>query len=90
MKTFKTLRKYYEKVETGEKTFELRKDDRPEGMPEVNEEICLVEIDDTTLAKTGRSLNCKVLYVLKDETYLQPGYYAMSVERVASVAVQRL
>ena len=57
----KILPKYYEEVLNGNKTFELRKDDRDY---KINDVLRLKEWDETYY--TGRTFICTVKYILRD------------------------
>lgn len=74
----KTVSPFFEEVERGQKTFEIRKDDRP------------FQVGDTLVLRHWDSLrkcflaephiHVKVKYILRDERFLPPGYCCMSIE----------
>lgn len=72
----KTLLPFYEEVLNGNKTFELRKDDRDY---KVNDILRLREYDGTYY--TGRTFICTVKYVLRDcENFgLKKGFVIMGI-----------
>lgn len=67
---------YFEKVLTGEKKFEIRKDDR--GF-QSGDRLLLKEWDPERGCFTGRSVECLVNYILRSFEGLMPGYVAMSI-----------
>ena len=69
--------KYYQYIEDGTKTFEIRRDDR--GF-KVGDVLHLMEYDPIKLEYTGMSLNVEVTYILSDFMGLQVGYVAMQIE----------
>ncbi|SFV08074.1 ASCH/PUA domain-containing protein [Alicyclobacillus macrosporangiidus] len=88
----KTWPEYFEPLLRGEKTVELRKDDRGYA---VGDTLILREYDPETGQYTGRSCTRLVTHILRGEPWLQPGYAALSVvdtekegalERVAQAA----
>lgn len=71
----KILPEWYETLLSGEKTFEVRKDDRePKFQP--RDELFLREFDGTKY--TGRTITATVTLVLRNE-YCKEGYCIMSV-----------
>lgn len=80
----KVLKKYFELIEKGEKTFELRLADWDCNPGDV---LILIEIDDQTKEPTGRKMSKKVGYVGKtkefdfwnEEEVQQHGYQIISL-----------
>lgn len=73
----KILPGYFEKVVSGEKTFEIRKNDRDF---EEGDTLLLKEWDQITEQYTGREIGVVITYILDDETYLQPDYVALGIK----------
>lgn len=73
----KILKPYFEAVAAGDKTFELRKDDRPY---KIGDTLVLTEIGAKEVP-TGRVIKKKVGYVLRDcpEYGLDNGYCILSL-----------
>lgn len=73
----KTLPRYFERVLTGEKTFELRKNDRDF---QVGDQISLLEfnpdlIHEENKGYTGRIMGCSISYIFHGGQYgLESGY----------------
>lgn len=70
----KVLPKYFAAVSEGKKTFELRKDDR--GF-ELGDELRLREWDGNTYS--GRSITCKITYILKGFQGLEDDYAVLGI-----------
>ncbi len=71
--------KYFSEVVKGRKKVEIRKNDRDF---KVGDYLALNEIKNNDLPfpeYTGRSFMVKITHILEDETYLQPGYAALSI-----------
>ncbi|WP_051663137.1 ASCH/PUA domain-containing protein [Alicyclobacillus macrosporangiidus] len=88
----KTWPEYFEPLLHGEKTVELRKDDRGYA---VGDTLILREYDPDTRQYTGRICTRTVTHILRGGPWLQDGYVALSVvdkekeealERVANAA----
>lgn len=83
----KILPEHFEAWQRGEKTCELRKDDR-EPRFEAGDDLLLNELANITwsgvpvLGFTGRSITVRVLGVLRGHEGLAPGYCLMSCERM--------
>jgi hypothetical protein len=79
----KTWEKYFQLMTSGEKTFELRKNDR--GFL-VGHELLLREYNEDTQSYTGQTLRRKVTCILQsseDEDFgLKPGYCVMGLEKI--------
>jgi hypothetical protein len=73
----KILPKYYEKVLTGEKTFELRKNDRNY---KVGDKLILEEHH--LYSSSGRAYLCRITYILKDcsEYGLKDGFVILGIK----------
>lgn len=69
----KTWPEYFSDIESGEKRFELRKDDRPYT---VGDTLVLQEYDATKAKYSGNELTFTVSYILRNasEFGLMPGY----------------
>lgn len=81
MKThdLKTWKPFFEAVISGEKTFEMRKDDR--GF-EVGDSLRLIEVDpDNDLKPTGRLAQYKITYILRGEQWgILPEYAVLAIK----------
>lgn len=75
----KTLTPYFVAVVSGEKTFEVRKNDRDFHVGDflMLKEIMKIEEKQTY---TGRYCVVRVTYVLTDEEYVKPGYAILAFE----------
>ena len=73
----KTKPEYFGSVRNGEKTFEVRKKDRPF---EIGDYAALNEIDESGTYYTGRALLMRITYVLADEEFCKPGYVVLGLE----------
>ena len=68
---------YFEKVITGEKTFEVRRDDRPYAV-----------LDGLRLREykhhgyTGREATVKVSYILRDKNYVKDGFGILGIKLI--------
>ena len=79
----KTWPEFYAPITTGEKTFEIRKNDRDFG---TGDYVWLREWCPTSKDYTGRSIVMRVGYVLMASNFpgLAEGYAAFSITRVAT------
>lgn len=59
----KTYPEYFKAIESGDKTFELRKDDRPF---KVGDTILLQEYDPEKKTYTGKEISMAIGYILRD------------------------
>ncbi len=79
----KTLEKYFNAMASGEKTFELRKNDR--GFL-VGHQLLLREYNPHSKSYTGRTLQWKINYVLAgseaEQFGLKPGYCILGLTEV--------
>lgn len=73
----KTWPRFFERVIQGDKTFEIRRNDRDY---QTSDTLILEEWDPETEKYTGRKLSCLVSYILHGGNFgLQAGYVAMSI-----------
>lgn len=70
---------YFKAVLSGEKKFEIRKNDR-----DFNVGDYLVLREYTENAYTGKQAIFKVTYILADPEFLMPGYVALSIQHCTS------
>lgn len=75
----KILPEYYEAVISGRKTFEVRCNDR---RYRVGDSLVMQEADDAGKL-TGRSIVCKVTYILTDHKYVKDGFAILSILPIA-------
>lgn len=77
----KTHTKYFEQILEGNKTFEIRKDDREFKLGDM---LCLQEFDPITKKYTGRAINMNVTSLLKNkpEFGLKEGFVLMSIQPI--------
>jgi hypothetical protein len=69
--------KYFKDLESGIKTFEIRKDDR---YYQVGHFLEVREWEPIKRIYTGNKLSCEITYKLNDCKFLQPGYCALGIE----------
>lgn len=74
----KTIQPYFDALKTGQKRFEIRKNDRDF---QVGDYLHLQEYD-TEKGYTGKDLFFKVSFILYDNTFLKDGYICMSLLRM--------
>lgn len=67
---------FFDDVQSGKKSFELRKDDRDY---QIGDELLLSEIKDNVL--TGRTVRVKVIYKLAGFAGLEAGYCILGIEK---------
>lgn len=70
----KILPKYFEDVESGRKTFEVRKNDRPY---KVGDYLALNEWENNEYS--GRFILAQIVYILTDEQYVKSGYCVLGI-----------
>lgn len=85
---------YFEAMASGEKPFDLRRDDRGfevgdmlvlrEWVPETHYPRSGFSSGSIGARYTGRSLHCRVGYVLREFVGLTPGYVVLGVARMSS------
>lgn len=79
----KTWPEYFEKVLTGEKTFEVRKDDRSF---KIDDELLLMEYDPTNDKYTGRQVSKQVSYILNGPSFgIREGFCVMGFKQLPQV-----
>jgi hypothetical protein len=72
----KTWPQFYEAVVSGEKTFEVRRNDRGY---QVGDILILQEYRPDAFVFTGRETDVRVTYLLQDERWLRPGFCVMGI-----------
>lgn len=70
---------YFEAVQSGKKTFELRKNDRNF---QADDCILLLEYEPDLQVYTGRSIERRISYIVREGPWLTPGYVALSLQEV--------
>ena len=78
----KTWPEYFKAVKNGEKTFVIRKNDRPEGPYEVSDTLVLQEFDPETGYTGADDIWLDVTYVLDKQPFVPEGYVCMAVKEV--------
>ena len=73
----KIMPKYFKDVLSGEKTFEVRQNDRPFKTGDL---LALNEYDPENRAYSGASCLVYVDYILDDDNYCKSGYVVMSIK----------
>ena len=71
----KTIQPYYDEVESGNKTFEIRVNDRNY---QVGDILILQEWTGTDY--TGKSITKQVTYILDDAQFVPSGYVCMAIK----------
>lgn len=79
----KTVNPYFDAVWNGEKTFEVRKDDR--GFC-VGDQLYLQEYDAANNRYLTRSIWVVVTYILKDKPFVPDGYVIMGIKTLGASA----
>lgn len=77
----KILSKYYKSVISGEKTFEVRKDDRNFKVGDI---VILNEIDDLNIF-TGNYIGVRITYIIRDSDFCKSGFCIFSFERLSRI-----
>lgn len=78
----KTESEYFTKIATGDKTYEVRKNDRDFhkgdylGLNEITDHVCN---GDGERLETGNFILVKVIDVLSDDRFVKPGHVIMSI-----------
>jgi len=79
----KTWEAYFQSIKSGDKNFELRRNDRDF---KVGDTLLLKEYDRNGKIYTGRKVRCRINYILKDaeaeEFGLKEGYCIMGLDRI--------
>ena len=70
---------YFDAIARGEKTFEVRYDDRGY---RVHDTLRLREFDDGDY--TGREIEAEVTYLLDDKAYCKEGYVVMAIKIITT------
>jgi hypothetical protein len=74
----KTWPQYFERVNVGDKTFEVRRNDRNF---QVGDFLCLREWDPTTEKYTGKVFHAVVTYIISGEQFgIMPGFVVMAIK----------
>lgn len=71
----KTVQPYFERCWSGEKPFEVRKNDRDF---QAGDEVYLQEYDEKTNSYSGKEIQATIMYVLADYHAIQKGYVVFS------------
>jgi ParB family transcriptional regulator, chromosome partitioning protein len=71
---------YFKPIAKGEKTFDLRKDDRSYAVGDI---VLLCEFRPTTGEYTGPTIRVKIGYILREFAGLMPGYCILGIERIS-------
>lgn len=69
---------YFAAIENNQKTFEVRKNDRPF---RVGDYLALNELDDTRTTYTGKCRLVKITYILDNDEYCKEGYVIISFRK---------
>ena len=73
---------YFEAVKCGDKTFEVRRNDRGFGVGDI---LALNKLDDTREGYDGDFLLERVTYVLDDPDYCKEGYVVLGIKQMKIV-----
>ena len=73
----KTLRGYFQAIQLGRKTFEVRFNDRNFRL---GDDLLLQEFDNKTKEYTGDEVLCHITYILDNPNYVKEGYVVMSIK----------
>lgn len=76
----KTIPEYFEAIATGEKTFEVRKNDR---LFSAGDFLALNEYKPDEKSHTGRCMLVRVTYILESNEYCKDGYVIMGISPCA-------
>lgn len=80
---------YFSQIETGIKTFEVRKNDRDY---HIGDYLALNELTDTPISPlhlyTGRCMIVRVVNILSDERFVKEGYVVMSIKPCKIIPAQ--
>lgn len=74
----KCVQPYFDKVKSGAKTFEFRKNDRDFEQGDI---VVLQEYDPSTQTYSGQKITGHIGYVLKDFPGIEPGYCVFSFKK---------
>lgn len=78
----KAVNPYFQDLWDGNKTFEIRLDDRGYAGYAVGDVLVLQEYDLIAGIKSGREIYADVPYILRGEPYLPQGYVCMSLKNI--------
>lgn len=81
----KILPEFFEAICTGEKHFEVRKDDRPY---KVGDFLLLKE--SAGHGYTGREIRVGITYILRDRNYCKDGFCIMSIKLIMPIIRREL
>lgn len=73
----KTLRGYFQAIQVGRKTFEVRFNDRNF---KLGDDLLLQEFDNKTKEYSGNEVLCHITYILDNPEYVKEGYVIMSIK----------
>jgi ASC-1-like (ASCH) protein len=79
MHKLKTWPEYFEAVKRGDKTFEIRKNDRNF---QIGDKITLIEYNPALDRLTGDWLIVEITYILESQMFVQEGYVCMSIKHI--------
>ena len=82
----KILPKYFQSVLSGEKTFEVRKDDRNFQLGDI---VVLDEFDDISCSFTGNYVGVRITYILRDSEFCKSGYCIFSFKRISEIQKEK-
>lgn len=74
----KTWCEYYQSVDDGDKTFEIRKNDRDF---QVDDGLNLREYDNIKQVYTGRNTLVRITYMLDKQPFVPEGYVCMAIKK---------
>ena len=78
----KILPEYFLEVVNGNKTFEVRHNDRDF---QIGDYVTLKEYNGETNEYTGRLINVKITYILDNPNYCKEGFVIFSFDRLSGV-----
>ena len=78
----KTINPFFQNVWNGEKTFEIRFNDRDFKSGDI---LALMEYDLRTKTYLNRIINCRVTYLLSDHRYVKEGFVVMGIKIISKV-----
>lgn len=74
----KTWPEYFKAIQSGEKPFEVRKDDRPF---EIGDHMILQEYDIHKKEYSGKEYECRITYILRGPEFgIKKGYVVMGIK----------
>jgi len=75
----KTVQPYFDRVDSGEKTFEFRKNDRDF---QTGDQVVLQEYNPKTNTYSGLEIYGNITYVLREFPGIEPGFCVFSFKKV--------